>query len=88
MRALVARTGSWKLKIVKRSDVRGFVVLRKRWIVERPKTASLARLRATNPHRRRLREARHDPHHAQTHRRNPLSLSQNFSDGLLVATRG
>ncbi len=36
MRALVARTGSWKLEIVKRSDVRGFVVvLPKRWIVER-----------------------------------------------------
>ena len=35
MRALVARTGSWKLEIVNRSDVRAFVVLPKRWIVER-----------------------------------------------------
>lgn len=35
MRALVARTGDWTLQIVKRSDVRGFVVLPKRWIVER-----------------------------------------------------
>ena len=35
MSALVARTGDWKLQIVKRSDVRGFVVLPKRWIVER-----------------------------------------------------
>ena len=33
--ALVARTGDWTLQIVKRSDVRGFVVLPKRWIVER-----------------------------------------------------
>ena len=88
MRALVARTGSWKLEIVKRSDVRGFVVLPKRWIVERhtrldqPQPASRARLRATNPNRRHLREARHDPRHAQTPRRNRLDLSQNFSDGL------
>ena len=35
MSALVARTGDWTLQIVKRSDVRGFVVLSKRWIVER-----------------------------------------------------
>jgi transposase len=35
MHALVARTGDWTLQIVKRSDVRGFVVLPKRWIVER-----------------------------------------------------
>ena len=35
MSALVARTGDWTLQIVKRSDVRGFVVLPKRWIVER-----------------------------------------------------
>ena len=35
MSALVARTGDWSLQIVKRSDVRGFVVLPKRWIVER-----------------------------------------------------
>ena len=34
--ALVAwRTGTWKLQIVKRSDVAGFEVLPKRWIVER-----------------------------------------------------
>ena len=35
MSALVARTDDWKLQIVKRSDVRGFVVLPQRWIVER-----------------------------------------------------
>jgi putative transposase len=31
----VAATGRWKIQIVKRSDLRGFVVLPKRWIVER-----------------------------------------------------
>jgi transposase len=31
----VARTGQWKLEIVKRSDLHRFVVLPKRWIVER-----------------------------------------------------
>ncbi|HTS55865.1 MAG TPA: IS5 family transposase [Burkholderiales bacterium] len=31
----VARTGTWKLEIVKRSELHRFVVLPKRWIVER-----------------------------------------------------
>jgi transposase len=35
MAALVEKTGAWTLKIVKRSDIRGFVVLPKRSIVER-----------------------------------------------------
>jgi transposase len=32
---LVARTGTWTLQIVKRSDAHRFLVLPKRWIVER-----------------------------------------------------
>jgi transposase len=35
MQAVVASTGPWKLEIVKRSDLGRFVVLPKRWIVER-----------------------------------------------------
>jgi transposase len=35
MALVVWRTGTWKLEIVKRSDVAGFEVLPKRWIVER-----------------------------------------------------
>ena len=35
MRAVVARTGAWTIDIVKRSDLHRFVVLPKRWIVER-----------------------------------------------------
>jgi len=35
MAATVARTGSWHLEIVKRTDLRHFKVLPKRWIVER-----------------------------------------------------
>ena len=35
MTALVKRTGAWALQIVKRSDLHRFVVLPKRWIVER-----------------------------------------------------
>jgi transposase len=35
MALVVWRTGAWKLEIVKRSDVSGFEVLLKRWIVER-----------------------------------------------------
>ena len=35
-RAAAARTGTWAIEIVKRSDIaKGFVVLPKRWIVER-----------------------------------------------------
>ena len=46
----------------------------------------LPRLRATQPHRRRLRPTRNDPHHAQAYRTNLLSLNPNFSDGLLGKT--
>ena len=35
MAKLVAKTGAWALQIVKRSDAHRFVVLPKRWIVER-----------------------------------------------------
>jgi transposase len=33
--AAVAKTGTWKLEIVKRNELHRFVVLPKRWIVER-----------------------------------------------------
>lgn len=35
MARAVARTGTWRVEIVKRSDLHRFVVLPKRWIVER-----------------------------------------------------
>lgn len=35
MARTVAATGRWKIEIVKRSNVKGFVILPKRWIVER-----------------------------------------------------
>jgi transposase len=36
VRAAAARTGTWKIEIIKRSDfAKGFVVLPKRWLVER-----------------------------------------------------
>lgn len=35
MATIVARTGCWKMEIVKRSDLHRFIVLPKRWIVER-----------------------------------------------------
>ena len=35
MEAAVARTGTWELQIVRRCDRHRFVVLPKRWIVER-----------------------------------------------------
>ena len=36
VRAAAARSGTWKIDIIKRSDIaKGFVVLPKRWVVER-----------------------------------------------------
>jgi len=35
MARTIAATGCWKIEIVKRSDAKGFLVLPKRWIVER-----------------------------------------------------
>lgn len=35
MRAVMARTGTWTLEIVRRCDKHRFVVLPKRWIIER-----------------------------------------------------
>jgi transposase len=35
MAATVARTGAWRLEIVKRTDRHRFVVLPRRWVVER-----------------------------------------------------
>jgi transposase len=35
MRNVVTATGRWKIEIVRRSDIHHFVVLPKRWIVER-----------------------------------------------------
>jgi transposase len=44
MALVVWRTGTWKLEILKRSDLAGFEVLPKRWIVERT-FASISRNR-------------------------------------------
>lgn len=88
MKTVVARTGTWTLQIVKRTDAHRFAVLPKRWIVERtlawisrPSTPD-ARLRTTHPHRSRLRQTRDDPHHAQAHRRKAFNVNQDFSEGL------
>jgi DDE family transposase len=69
MAKLVARTGTWTVQIVKRSDAHRFVILPKRWIVERTfagisRNRHLARdfERYANP--RRLLPPPHDPHHA------------------------
>ena len=70
--AAIAKTGSWKLEIVKRNEPHRFVVLPKRWIgraharMDQPQTSPCARLRALRAIRSRLPSPRHDPHHAQT----------------------
>jgi len=91
MAAAVAKTGAWRLQIVKRTDAHRFVVLPKRWVVERtfawisPQPPARPRFRALRPHRRRLRPPRHDPHHAATpDPPNPLLVNSNFIDQLLA----
>jgi transposase len=86
--AAIAKTGSWKLEIVKRNEPHRFVVLPKRWIVERTlawisHNRRLARDFELRAIRRRLRSPRHDPHHAQTlDQVSSLFLNPNFLDRL------
>ena len=74
MAAAVARTGTWKIEIVRRCDRHRFVVLPKRWIVERT-IGWISR-------NRRLRPLGHDPHHAAAPDSKALTVNQNFPDGL------
>ena len=89
MTAAVARTGTWTLEIVRRCDRHRFVVLPKRWIVERTLAwisrcrrlevpPSGPRLRAARAQVSGLRPPRHDPPHAPAPRRKPFTLNQNF----------
>jgi transposase len=50
MAKAITATGCWKIEIVKRSDPHRFVILPKRWIVERslPGSAEIAVWRATS----------------------------------------
>jgi transposase len=87
MTATVARIGSWTLEIVRRCDRHRFVVLPKRWIVERTlawisRCRRLARIRASRTQGCRLHPPGHDQAHTQASRRKPLTLRPNFPDGL------
>jgi len=89
MAKAVADTGCWTIEIVKRSDAHRFVVLPKRWIVERTfawisQSPACARLRALRSLRCRLHPPRHDPRHAPTlDQTNPLLMNLIFLDRLL-----
>src|SRR5258705_6606030 len=53
--------------------------------LDQPQSPLGARFRAIRPHRRRLRQAGHDPHHAPTpDPGNSLNLNRNFPDRLLL----
>jgi transposase len=87
MAAVTAKTGKWRLEIVKRNDVPRFEVLPKRWIVERTLAwiSHCRRLaRDFERHVRTLvtfRLSCHDPAHAPPPHSNPLSLDSNFRNG-------
>src|ERR1700728_3277692 len=81
--AAIAKTGRWKLEIVKRNEPHRFVVLPKRWIVERTLAWISHNRRLTRDFESRLRSPRHDPHHSQTlDQVSPLFLNLNFLDRL------
>ena len=86
-------TGAWRLPIVKRSNTARFVVLPKRWIVERtfrmgqPQSSSGTRLRTLCDNGCCLRSLCHDPHYALGSCRKCLVMNLNFPDGLLEESR-
>ena len=92
MALTVWRTGVWKLQIVKRSDIAGFEVLPKRWIVERTFAWISRNRRLARDFERYATTVaafvspRHDPHHAQATCCKRLVMNPNFPDGLLDAT--
>ena len=81
MEAVVARTGTWVLEIVRRCDQHRFVVLPKRWIVERTLAWISRCRRLARDYERHARKAacvrapRHDPPHAAQDAK-PLITSQ------------
>ena len=87
METIVARTGMWQLQIVRRCDQHRFVVVPKRWIVERTlawiSRCRRPRLRASRSQGSSVRPPRHDPPHAAPSRPKPLIKNQNFAEGLL-----
>ena len=90
MAKTIAAPGCWKIEFVKRSDLHRFIVLPKRWIVERI-FARISRNRrptrdfeSLRQNSRRFRPSRHDPPHAQMlDQAKPLLVNPFFLDRLL-----
>ena len=88
MQKAVARTGAWKLEIVKRSDLGGFKVLPKRWIVERTLCLAVALspvgqgCRTLRKISRRVHPPRDDPNHAPALDRKLFIVNRYFPDRL------
>jgi transposase len=70
--AAIAKTGTWKLAIVKRDELHRFIVLPKRWVVERTLAWISHNRRLARDFERYARSAAafirlaNDPHHAPT----------------------
>jgi hypothetical protein len=87
--AAIAKAGTWKLDIVKRNELHRFIVLPKRWIVERTLAWISHNRRLARDFeryaRRSLHTSRHDPHHAPTlDQASSLFVNPNFLDRLLL----
>jgi hypothetical protein len=88
--AVAAKTGKWRLEIVKRNDVRRFEVLLKRWIVERTLAwmshyPDWPAISSAMSDRCRFHLSRYDPPHAAPFHSNPFSVLSNFPERLLEA---
>jgi hypothetical protein len=90
VRAAAAKTGTWKIEIIKRSDIaKGFCLIaqtvggRENLCLDQPVSAPLPRFRALRQNRRRLRSPRYDPYHAPAlDQTKSLSLNPYFLDRL------
>ena len=86
MAAAVARTGPWEVQIIRRCDQHRFVVLPKRWIVERTIGWISHHRRLARDFERHVRCAAalcppcNDPHHDATTSK-VLRVDSNFVDG-------
>jgi hypothetical protein len=91
MAAMTARTGEWRLEVVKRNDIpplRGAAeTLDRRTNLGLDQSLPPAgpRFRATCPNRRRLRLSRDDLAHVASPHRNPFSVDSDFPERLLGA---
>jgi hypothetical protein len=88
MAKTVAKTGPWRLEIVKRCDLHRFAIFaqaldrRTDLRLDQPLPSTGQGLRASRAQSRCFHPPRHDPNHAPAHLDKPFSLNPNFPERL------